>query len=180
MNSNDPKMQLLLPNKILKRLQRELRRAGRREIGGLLMGEHLGRETFRIVDISVQHTSGSEWCFIRNPSDHHSQLHEFFARTGENYSRFNYLGEWHSHPSCGSAASQTDVRTMQSIVEDPDVGVNFLVLLVCKRVAGHGIEATAMAFRAATLPLAVPVAFEDEIRSQPPSLAQRFWRLVGF
>ena len=44
-------MQLLLPNPILKRLQRELRRASRSEIGGLLMGEHLGDETFRVADI---------------------------------------------------------------------------------------------------------------------------------
>jgi hypothetical protein len=41
-------MRILLTTPIAQRLQRELRRAGAREIGGLLMGEHLEPEVFRI------------------------------------------------------------------------------------------------------------------------------------
>jgi proteasome lid subunit RPN8/RPN11 len=92
-------MQLLLPPKIIKRLQRELRRAGKQEIGGLLMGEHVRDEIFRVVDISVQRAGGSEAYFIRDPASHKTQLEKFFADTGADYSRFNYLGEWHSHPT---------------------------------------------------------------------------------
>ena len=47
-------MKIILAPQIVQRLRRELRRAGRREIGGLLMGEDLGSEQFRVVDISVQ------------------------------------------------------------------------------------------------------------------------------
>src|SRR5258707_14116421 len=82
-------MQLLLPPQIIKRLHRELRRAGRKEIGGLLMGEHVRDEIFRLVDISVQRSGGSQACFIRNPADHQAQLQEFFGRTAEDYRRFN-------------------------------------------------------------------------------------------
>jgi len=50
-------MKLLLPPKIIRRVRRELR--GRwREIGGVLVGEHVGTDTFRIVDFSVQRKGG--------------------------------------------------------------------------------------------------------------------------
>jgi integrative and conjugative element protein (TIGR02256 family) len=170
-------MHLLLTVPVVKRLQSELRRARRREIGGLLLGEHLGEELFSVVDISVQRSGGTHSGFIRNPGDHKAQLEKFFAQTGNDYARFNYLGEWHSHPSFEPIPSDTDLRTMQSIIEDPDVGVNFLVLLVCRRAADGMIEATAMAFRAAAEPLGVPVALEGQ--AQEPTLTQRFRRFLG-
>jgi integrative and conjugative element protein (TIGR02256 family) len=171
-------MQLLLPSQLIRRLQRELRRAGRREIGGLLMGEHVRDEVFRIVDVSVQRTGGSQACFIRHPKDHEKQLKKFFGRTGGDYARFNYLGEWHSHPTFEPIPSRTDLCTMQSMVEDPDVGVNFLVLLVCKKARDEAIEATAIVFRAGTEPLGVPVALEGT-PAQKATLTQRFWKFLG-
>ena len=171
-------MQLLLPSRLIRRLQRELRRARRREIGGLLMGEHVCGEVFRIADISVQRSGGSHACFVRHPKDHQKQLKKFFARTGDEYTRFNYLGEWHSHPTFEPIPSGTDLRTMQSMIEDPDVGVNFLVLLVCKRAADGAIEATSVVFRAGAEPLGVPVAVEAQTQAQKTQLTQRFWRFL--
>jgi len=159
-------MQLLLAPQIIKRLKRELRRAGGREIGGLLMGEHVSEEVFHVVDISVQHAGGSHSCFIRNPSDHKIQLERFFAQTGNDYARFNYLGEWHSHPSFEPVPSSTDVQTMQSIVDDPNVGVNFLVLLIPKLGSRKRFEATATAFRARTLPLSVLLLEASDLKAQ--------------
>jgi integrative and conjugative element protein (TIGR02256 family) len=171
-------MQLLLAPQITKRLKRELRRAGRREIGGLLMGEHLSDGVFRVVDISVQRAGGSHSCFIRNPTDHKTQLEKFFAQTGNDYARFNYLGEWHSHPSFDPFPSVTDVQTMQSIVDDPCVGVNFLVLLIPKLGSSMQIEATATAFRAGTPPLAVPIAAESEPKTQGEGGVSRWLRKI--
>jgi integrative and conjugative element protein (TIGR02256 family) len=153
-------MQLLLTPKILKRLRRELRRAGEREIGGLLMGEHVRDEIFRVVHISVQRAGGSEACFIRDPASHKMQLDKFFEHTGADYSRFNYLGEWHSHPTFDAVPSPTDIRTMHSLVSDPAVGVNFLVLLVARLSIERQIEATAVAFRPAAPPMVVPISAE--------------------
>jgi integrative and conjugative element protein (TIGR02256 family) len=155
-------MQILLTIEILKRLHRELRRAGEQEIGGLLMGEHVRDDIFRVVDISVQRSGGSHSCFVRDPSDHKTQLDEFFARTKGDYSRFNYLGEWHSHPSFEAVPSSTDMETMQSIVSDPDVGVNFLALMVVKLAHRKRVEATAMAFSPTTRPMIVPVSAEPQ------------------
>jgi integrative and conjugative element protein (TIGR02256 family) len=173
-------MQLVLTAPVLKRLERELRRAGRKEIGGLLMGEHVGDGLFRVVELSVQRSGGTHACFIRRPEDHKTELERFFAQTGNDYARFNYLGEWHSHPSFEPLPSDTDIRTMQSMIEDPDVGVNFLVLMVCRLESGSGrvLHLTATAFRAGTSPLAAPVSVEAEPQGKEVTLGERFRRFM--
>src|SRR5258705_7361814 len=113
-------MQLILPAAIVLQLQNELRRGGRREIGGLLLAEHLHDEAFRLADVTVQRIGGSAVHLVRDPALNQKQLDQFFE-TGD-YTRFNYLGEWHSHPSFEPRPSFKGIRTMQSIVEDPAVG----------------------------------------------------------
>src|SRR5262245_2536321 len=103
-------MKLLVPTRIARRLARELRRAGHREIGGVLMGEHIGDDAFRVADMTVQRSGGSQTCFVRRPHEHKRALDRFFERTGGDYARFNYLGEWHSHPSFAPVPSGTDLR----------------------------------------------------------------------
>ena len=154
-------MKILLAPQIVKRLYSELRRARSREIGGLLMGEDLGGGLFRVVDISVQRAGGTRACFIRNPQDHRAYLDAFFARTGQDYTRFNYLGEWHSHPSFEAVPSTTDLESMQSIVSDPEVGVNFLALLIAK-LCRRQLEASATVFMPTTNPFSVPLSVESE------------------
>jgi [CysO sulfur-carrier protein]-S-L-cysteine hydrolase len=171
-------MRLLLAPQIVKRLHRELRRAKRREIGGLLMGEHVRDELFRVVDISVQRSGGSQSCFIRNPTDHQAQLQDFFARTRQDYSRFNYLGEWHSHPSFAAAPSITDIQTMQSIVSDPAVGVNFLTLLIVKLSCEKRFEATAVAFRMSAPPTDVLVSVEVDSQAESKRGAHGWLRKI--
>ena len=126
------------------------------------MGEHVRDEVFRAIDISVQRSGGSHACFIRRPHEHQKELDEFFARTGADYTRFNYLGEWHSHPSFEPLPSITDMHTMQSIVDDPAVGVNFLVLLIPRLSKWRRIELSAMAFRRGGDPFAVLVSVEED------------------
>lgn len=154
-------MRLLLTAPILKRLRRELRRAGSSEIGGLLMGEHVGEDEFRVVDISVQRSGGSVASFVRDPASHDAQLKSFFVRTKGDFTRFNYLGEWHSHPMFAPVPSETDCHSMQSIVDNPDVGANFVVLLVMKLASRTKIEGTAMVFRRQLPSMNVVVVTED-------------------
>jgi [CysO sulfur-carrier protein]-S-L-cysteine hydrolase len=138
-------MQLRLTEPILRRLRAELRRAGRREIGGVLMGEHVEGDVFQVVELTVQSTGGSHVGFMRHPEEHKPQLDAFFERTGGDYTRFNYLGEWHSHPSFEPVPSLTDLQTMQSIVADPQVGANFLVLVVVRLGLFRRLELSAVA-----------------------------------
>ena len=123
-----------------------LEKAGSHEIGGVLMGEHIDKEEFRIVDLTIQEQFGSIMFFVRLVEDIVKPLRGFFKRTGYNYRKFNYLGEWHSHPLFPLVPSQKDIQSMLEIVTDSDTGANFVVLLIVKLKDVQEIEATATVF----------------------------------
>lgn len=124
-------MKIALPRKIAAKFKKVLRRAGRREIGGILMGEQLEPGIFRIIDFSVDEKSGSVVHFVRSVEDHQASLEKFFSKTDHDFSRFNYLGEWHSHPSFSVQPSNTDIVSMYSLVNN-EQNINFAVLLILK------------------------------------------------
>ena len=109
----------------------ELRKAGDREIGGVLVGEHMGQDTFRLADLSVQRAGGTKSCFVCEPKRHESFLQEFFDRTGHAFTRFNYIGEWHSHPFNEGPSSQ-DVASLHRIGTSAKYCCPFPVLLLCR------------------------------------------------
>jgi proteasome lid subunit RPN8/RPN11 len=112
-------------------MKKALRRAGSREIGGILMGQELGTGQFRVVDFSLDVISGENAHFVRDAEHHRQALERFFDQTGHDYKRFNYLGEWHSHPGFPAAPSEIDVGSMQELVEG-ERGIEFSVLLIVK------------------------------------------------
>jgi integrative and conjugative element protein (TIGR02256 family) len=153
-------MKLLLPLKIIKRLRREVR--GRlREIGGVLVGEHVAADVFRVVDMSVQDRGGTVAHFVRDPQHHKAFLEDFFARTGHKYKEFNYIGEWHSHPAFKPLPSGPDFATMFDLVEDPDVGVNFAILIIVRLYFWGRLELSATLFRAGVVPEPISVELEE-------------------
>lgn len=123
---------LKLPHDVSKNLLNELEAAGRREIGGILMGEQLEPGHFRVTEMSVQHHSGWIARFIRSAREALHALQRFFDRSGHRYARFNYIGEWHSHPSFEPIPSESDHASMLEIAADPKTGANFVVLLIVK------------------------------------------------
>jgi [CysO sulfur-carrier protein]-S-L-cysteine hydrolase len=125
-------MKLLLPSDIAGRLSDAIKRTGRREIGGILMAEHTGDDEFRIKEVTIQMRGGTFSTFVRLVEEFVRPLRQFFVRTEHNYRRFNYLGEWHSHHSFALQPSPEDDRSMRDIVDDPEVGANFIVLLLLK------------------------------------------------
>lgn len=125
-------MKVELTPKVERRLRTALRQAGRREIGGMLMAEQLAPDHFRIVDFSLDEFSGSHTHFHRDPQTHRATLDDFFERTGRDFARFNYLGEWHSHPSFSVHPSPEDVVTMTNLVEASASAITFAVLLVVR------------------------------------------------
>jgi [CysO sulfur-carrier protein]-S-L-cysteine hydrolase len=122
---------LTLPRGISQQMASELQRAGRREIGGILLAEHVGTNRFVVRDITV-HRIGTFASFVRRIEEALGHLRWFFNSTQHEYSRFNYIGEWHSHPSFEPVPSPRDDCSMSDIVLDPSVGANFVVLLVVK------------------------------------------------
>lgn len=124
-------IRITLSRQMRDRMKLPLRRAGSREIGGILMGQEIASGHFSVVDFSVDEISGANAHFVRDADHHREALNAFFDRTGHNYQTFNYLGEWHSHPSFPVRPSFIDVRSMQELV-DGERGIGFAVLLIVK------------------------------------------------
>jgi hypothetical protein len=125
-------MRIELAPDIETRIRSALREAGEREIGGMLLAEQLAPGHFRVVDFSIDSITGSHSEFRRDPAKHRQTLDEFFQRTGRDFRRFNYLGEWHSHPCFSVRPSPADISTMTEIVEDEASEITFAALLIVR------------------------------------------------
>jgi hypothetical protein len=135
-------IRLILPRPIRETIKAALQKAGKREVGGVLMAEHVSRNEFEIKDLTV-HRRGSVFNFIRRIEEAVGRMLLFFERTNHEYTRFNYIGEWHSHPLFAPVPSDPDDASMRAIVQDPEIGANFVVLLIVKLDQAGGIVATA-------------------------------------
>lgn len=153
------------------KLKRELRTAGSREIGGVLGAEQVADGKFVVRAISVQR-NGSFASFKRDPVQHRAFIRRFRARTGNNHARFNYLGEWHSHPSFVALPSGPDVCQMQKLIEEEDQTASFLVLLIAKLGSDGELLGSTHAFRRGQAALRVRLKGKGEpVREE--SLAHR-------
>lgn len=137
---------LNLPRSTLDMLLTELETAGCREIGGILMGEQLSPGRFRVTEMTFQRPGGWVAHFVRSAKSALAALKHFFDRSGHRYQQFNYLGEWHSHPSFAAIPSATDHASMLEIVADPKTGANFVVLLIVKLTHARSLEAGLMVY----------------------------------
>jgi integrative and conjugative element protein (TIGR02256 family) len=157
-------MKLFLPAAVKQQIRKELRSAGRREIGGILLGEDLGSEKFRIVELTVQRQGGTESHFVRDPRHYREEIQRFFERHGRQYTRFNYLGEWHSHPSFPTTPSAPDIHEMRALLADPEVGANFGVLLIARLRLSLFLNVNAYAFRQDASPQKVDIIPDRRVR----------------
>lgn len=132
---------LLLPPEIQAQIFTALQASGRREVGGILMAEHVARDTFAVRSITV-HRRGTFASFVRRIEEVLAPLRSFFRGANLEYTRFNYLGEWHSHPSFPPVPSPKDDFSMREIVQDDRVGANFVVLLIVKLTGDGQLEAS--------------------------------------
>lgn len=111
-------------------------RAGTLETGGMLFAEHIAEDQFHIIEVTTT-APGRFASFVRAVSEGLARLEDFFRRKRRAYTRFNYLGEWHSHPSFALQPSGTDDETMHDIVNDPGTKALFVVLMIVKIQAGE-------------------------------------------
>ncbi len=131
-----------IPPDIQQVLRNALRVAGSNECGGVLMAEHVGPDQFVVRRLTVQ-GGGRFASFVRGTRSAFRALGEYFRQSGHDYTRFNYLGEWHSHPSFSVQPSRTDHNSMLEIVTNPKVGANFVVLLIFKLIGRDKLEGSA-------------------------------------
>ena len=121
-------LRVTVPPDVQDVLRKALSRASSRECGGVLMGEHVGHNHFVVRGVTLQAGGGFAW-FVRGVASAVAAVRRFLAAKGNDYRRFNYLGEWHSHPSFSVMPSGKDHDTMRTMAATTP-GANFLVLLI--------------------------------------------------
>jgi proteasome lid subunit RPN8/RPN11 len=171
-------MNLHIHHDHLQSLARHLARAQRLEIGGVLVGEHLSENVFRVADLSFQRATGTEACFERRPEEHKKFFATFFERTGSDFQRFNYLGEWHSHPTFATYPSDVDRVQMQAIVENEPNGPIFSVLIIVRLAGDATIELSATAYRRGCEPSDVAVQLAPRPPDDPTRVRPPWWRRI--
>lgn len=139
-------MKILIPFQIKEQLINALKNSGDHEIGGIVMGEHVDVDEFQIAEITIQPNLGTIASFVRALSHAVLSLNKFFRKTKYDYTRFNYMGEWHSHPSFVPTPSNKDITSMIDIICDKNVGANFAVLIIFKLNSQRSIEGSATVF----------------------------------
>jgi len=152
----------LIPDSVVQVVNAAVRRAGRREVGGVLLGEHLGSDLFRVLECTVQMHGGTSSSFVRMPEAVDAALRHFYERHNFDYSRFNYLGEWHSHPSFALIPSCTDEQTMLGIVRDPDSHASFAVLMLARLESDKRLSLAGMLYRRGERVQHVTLELEDK------------------
>lgn len=163
-------IEIIVSDQCVAKLRREVARAGSDEVGGVLAAENLGDGRFLVLDISVQR-DGSFASFARSSPRHGRFIRRFLERYGRDYQRYNYLGEWHSHPSFPAMPSLPDLRQMQRLIEDPSQRALFLALLVLKLGRSGSLEGSAHAFRRGLAPLRVGLSAAGPRELRPPASA---------
>lgn len=130
-------MRLRLRSDQVRALRAALERAGTNEIGGQMYGEQLAPSDFLVTDLSFQRRPGTFARFVVDLVQAARDALKFFDRTEHRYTRFNYIGEWHSHPSFEVRPSATDVDSMRALVQDPEFQGYFSVLMIVRLDAPH-------------------------------------------
>lgn len=143
---------VVLNSRCVRKLKRELRAAGQNEIGGVLAAEQVGDGRFLVVDLSVQR-NGTHTHFEREPAQHREFIRRFHERMCHRPERFNYLGEWHSHPAYPATPSDVDFRQMQHLVEDAEQNSSFLALMIIKLGPNGELRGSAYGFRSGFAPI---------------------------
>lgn len=119
------------------------------------MAEQLEPGHFRLVDFTLDQKTGGAAHFVRSVEEHRLALAEFFDRTGSEFARFNYLGEWHSHPNHMPVPSREDIGSMESLVHG-EGDIPFALLLIV-RARWSGMSLSATLFRRDAPPVPVDV-----------------------
>lgn len=125
-------MLLRLDARALATLRSALVRGGRRETGGQLFGRMHAPGVFSVVELTAQKRLGTVACFFVDLIDALKLSERFFYKRRGDYRTYNYIGEWHSHPSFAVTPSGTDIVTMRQLVMDASFKGNFSVLLITR------------------------------------------------
>jgi hypothetical protein len=106
------------------------------------MGKQITPGEFEIAEMTFQRQGGRFASFVRSAKNALTALNNFFDNTGHQYYRYNYLGEWHSHPSFSTSPSNTDHKSMIELASQDGIGATFIALMVVRLNPSRELEGT--------------------------------------
>ena len=140
-------MKLILPAAAIERWRVELRTGGNREIGGVLIAEYMGEQTFRLAEFSRQCEAGTYTRFVRDDVQARRFVASYLHDTGKNPQQCNYIGEWHTHPLFSVQPSSEDITSMVELARDPNVGIGFAILIIMRLNMLASLQMVCVCFR---------------------------------
>ena len=136
----------MIPASISDTFVEKLRNSNNREIGGVLFAEQLAYGEFSLLETTFHTSDGNTFTFDRDIVKARKDIRRFHSYYNGKPQKFNYFGEWHSHPHSTSEPSEVDNSMMWEILSQTDESVNFLVLIIVKLIRQSSLDLNATAF----------------------------------
>ena len=114
-----------------------------REAGGSLLAAGRGADTVVVYALPTGPAAAQSYSHLRTDADFQNAA---IARVLHRVPQLAYVGDWHVHPPEARELSTTDRETARSILQDPRMGLDELVLVL--GVPGRDGTATVRMFRA--------------------------------
>jgi integrative and conjugative element protein (TIGR02256 family) len=111
----NPSWQVRIDAHVVEKVRALMRKAGKKETGGLLLGlAHRKRQVIYVTDIlpPSKDSKGTPYAFKRGVKDYPEIVDDVEAYTG---GIIGYVGEWHTHPGGPAELSPTDHRAVGKI-----------------------------------------------------------------
>jgi len=128
-------LEIIIPKEITLRLIKQISKYSPLETKGALFAEDLGNDTFKIDEVYLEPKPGTT-TFVKLYINHEYVTFQknYHKLRKNNFSKYNYIGDWHSHPLFECFPSSYDVSEVEKDMKQSNA--IFLVQLILKVLKG--------------------------------------------
>jgi proteasome lid subunit RPN8/RPN11 len=129
-------LEIIIPKKISLILIKQISKHSPLETKGALFAEDLGNDTFKIDGVYLEPKPGTT-TFVKLyiNQEYVSFQKNYHKFRKNNFSKYNYIGDWHSHPLFECLPSSYDVSEVEEDIKKSNA--IFLVQLILKVLKGR-------------------------------------------
>ncbi len=129
-------MEIIIPKKISLILIKQISKHSPLETKGALFAEDLGNDTFKIDEVYLEPKPGTT-TFVKLyiNQEYLSFQKNYHKFRKNNFSKYNYIGDWHSHPLFECLPSSYDVSEVEEDIKKSNA--IFLVQIILKVLKGR-------------------------------------------
>jgi proteasome lid subunit RPN8/RPN11 len=129
-------LEIIIPKKISLILIKQISKHSPLETKGALFAEDLGNDTFKIDEVYLEPKPGTT-TFVKLyiNQEYLSFQKNYHKFRKNNFSKYNYIGDWHSHPLFECLPSSYDVSEVEEDIKKSNA--IFLVQIILKVLKGR-------------------------------------------